>query len=123
MPFCGAPPRGLDQIDLMPQVEARGRLVQQQQAGAVQRLAAGELHQHAGEMRALLLAAGQRRQLPVTEMRQPDLVQRRIDQPLRGGAAGIARAHVDDFLDREREGDVDVLRQHRAVLRAVRAAR
>jgi hypothetical protein len=54
--------RALHEIDLVPQVETGGRLVQQQQARTVQRLAAGELHQHAGEMRALLLAAGQRRQ-------------------------------------------------------------
>ena len=63
VPSARAPPCGFHQVDLVPQVEARGRLVQQQQAGAVQRLAAGELHQHAGKMRALLLAAGQRRQL------------------------------------------------------------
>src|SRR6185369_5144999 len=67
-------------------------------------------------MRALLLAAGERRQLPVAEMRQADFAERRIDQPLRSGAAGVARAHMDDFLDREREGDVDMLRQHRAVM-------
>ena len=67
-------------------------------------------------MRALLLAAGERRQLPVSEMREPYLAQRRIDQPLRGGAAALARAHVNDFLDREREGDIDMLRQHRAVM-------
>ena len=67
-------------------------------------------------MRALLLAAGERRQLPVAEMREPYLAQRRIDQPLRGAAAGVARAHMDDFLDREREGDVDMLRQHRTVM-------
>ena len=111
-----APPCRLHQIDLVAHVEAGGRLVQQQQAGAVLLFAAGELHQHAGKMRALLLAAGERRQLPVAEMREPDLAQRRIDQLLRGGAAGVARAHMDDFLDREREGDVDMLRQHRAVM-------
>ena len=48
-------------VELMLQVEARGRLVEQQQARPVRVLAAGKLHQHAGEMRALLLAAGQRR--------------------------------------------------------------
>ena len=48
--------------------------------------------------------------------RQSDLAERRIDQPLRGGAPAVAGAHTDDFLDREREGDVDMLRQHRAVM-------
>ena len=100
----------------MTHVETGRRLVQQQQAGSVQRLTAGELHQDACEMRALLLAAGERRQLPIAEMRQSDLVERGIDQPLRAGAAGIARAHMDDLLDREREGDADMLRQHRAVV-------
>ena len=56
----------------------------------MQRLTAGELHQDACEMRALLFAAGERRQLPIAEMRQSDLVERGIDQPLRAGAAGIA---------------------------------
>jgi hypothetical protein len=101
----------------MPQIEARCRFVEQQQPRPMQRLAAGELDQHAGEMRTLLLAPGQRRQLPGTEMRQPDLVQRRPDQATRRRARALAGAHADDFLDREREGDVDVLRQHRAVLR------
>ena len=66
-------PRRLHQIDLVTHVEAGGRLVQQQKPRAVLRLAAGELHQHAGKMRALLFAAGERRQLPMAEMRQPDL--------------------------------------------------
>ena len=64
-----APPRRLDEVDLMAQIEARGRLVQQQQARAMRGLAAGKLHQHAGKMRALLLAAGQRRELSLAEMR------------------------------------------------------
>ena len=50
-----APSRRFHQVDLVAHVEAGGRLVQQQQAGAVQLFAAGELHQHAGKMRALLL--------------------------------------------------------------------
>ena len=112
-----AQPCGFDQVDLVPQVEAGGRLVQQQQARAVQRLAAGELHQHAGKMRALLLAARQRRQLPVAEIFQSDFVQRRLDQRLRRGAAAFAGTHLHDLLDREREGDVDMLRQHRAMQR------
>jgi len=50
------------------------------------RLAERKLHQHTGEMRALLLAARQRRQLPVTEMRQPDFVQRILDERAHGPA-------------------------------------
>ena len=64
----------------MPQVEARGRLVEQQQAGAVRRLAAGELHQHAGEMRALLLAAGERRDDALAERAEVDLGERGLGQ-------------------------------------------
>jgi len=60
---------GFDEVDLVAQIEARGRLVQQQQARPMLGLAAGELHQHAGEMGALLLAARQRRQLPLAETR------------------------------------------------------
>ena len=114
-----APPRRLDEVDLMAHVEAGRRLIQQQQAWPMQRLAAGKLHQDAGQMRALLFAAGERRQLPVAEMRQSDLGERGIDQPLRAGAAGIARAHMNDLLDRERESDADMLRQHRAVVSEV----
>ena len=78
---------GLHQIDLVAHVEARGRFIQQQQARAVHRLAAGELHQHAGEMRALLFAAGQRRQLPVAEVLEADLMQ----TPHRPAARAAAR--------------------------------
>ena len=53
---------------------------------------------------------------------QADLVQRRIDQRLRRGAAVVAGAHGDDLLDREGKGDVDMLRQHRAMLRRAGAA-
>ena len=113
----GAKSRGLHQVDLVAHVEAGGRLVQQQQAGPMPCLAAGQLHQHAGKMRPLLFAAGQRRQLPVAEISQADFVERRIDQPLRRDAAAVAGADPDDFLDREREGDADMLRQHRAMLR------
>ena len=67
-------------------------------------------------MCALLLASRERRQLPVAEMRQSDLAERGIDQPPRAGAAGVACAHMDDLLNREREGDGDMLRQHRAVM-------
>src|SRR5712671_7855567 len=78
-------------------------------------LAACELNQDPGEMRALLLAAGKRRQLPLAEAVQSNLVQRRIDKSLGRGAAAIAGAHVDDLLDRKREADIDVLRQHCAM--------
>ena len=57
VPRCGAAARGFDEVDLVTQIEARGRLVQQQEPRTVFGLAAGELHQHAGEMGALLLAA------------------------------------------------------------------
>ena len=53
----GAAPRRGQQVELVAQVEARGRLVEHQHAGAVHGFAAGKLHQHAREMRALLLAA------------------------------------------------------------------
>ena len=42
-------------------------------------------------------------------------MQRRIDKSLGSGAAAIAGAHVNDLLDRKREADIDVLRQHRAM--------
>ena len=66
-----------EHVELMLQVEARGRLVEQQQARPVRGLAAGELHQHAGEMRALLLAARQRRDDAVAERREIDVGERR----------------------------------------------
>ncbi len=78
-------------------------------------LAACELNQDPGEMRALLLAAGKRRQLPLAKAVQSNLVQRRIDKSLGRRAAAIAGAHVNDLLDRKREGDIDMLRQHRAM--------
>ena len=52
--------RGDQHVELVAQVETGGRLVEQQHAGAMLRLATGELDQHAGQMRALLLAARQR---------------------------------------------------------------
>jgi len=110
-----APLRGFHQLDLVPQIEARGWLVQQQQAGSVHGLAARELHQHAGKMRALLLAARQGRKLAMAETGQSGLLQRGLDQRLGGGAAEVARAHMNDFVDRKREADTDVLRQHRAM--------
>src|SRR6266704_427205 len=78
-------------------------------------LAACELNQDPGEMRTLLLAAGKRRQLPLAEAAQSNLLQRRIDKSLGRRATAIAGAHVDDLLDRKREGDIDVLRQHCAM--------
>jgi hypothetical protein len=41
-------------------------------------------------MRALLLAVGKRRQLPLSQAVQSNLVQRRIDKSLRSRAAAIA---------------------------------
>lgn len=111
---CRAAARGFDEVDLVAQVEARGRLVQQQKSRAVFGLAAGELHQHAGEMGSLLLAAGQCRQLPVSEMGEANLVQCGIDERARLARAAIACAHQHDLLDREGKGDVDVLGQHGA---------
>ena len=64
---AGAALGGFHQIDLIAQVEARCRLVQQKYAGAMFSLAARELHQDTREMRALLFAAGQRRQLAMAE--------------------------------------------------------
>ena len=90
----GASPRALHQVDLMPQIEARGRLVQQQQAGTVHGLAAGQLHQHAGEMRALLFAAGQRRQFAVAETSESDLVQCGVDQRLRARPRPLSPAPI-----------------------------
>ena len=75
----------------------------------MQRLTAGELHQHAREMRALLLAAGQRRQLAVAEALQSHLFQCLFDQRAQGGAAASAGSHLDDFLDGEGKGDMDML--------------
>ncbi|MFK4626255.1 hypothetical protein ABIF50_009561 [Bradyrhizobium diazoefficiens] len=111
---ASAAARGLDEVDLVAQIKARGWLVQQQKPRSMLGLAAGELHQHAGEMGALLLAARQRRQLPFAEMRQPHLVQRGIDEPACLARAAVACAHQHDLLDGEGEGDVDVLGQHRA---------
>lgn len=37
----------------------------------------------------------------------------------RNGARAITRAHGDDFLDREREGHIDMLGQHDAVVRKI----
>ena len=68
------------QVELVLQVEARGRLVEQQQARAVRGLAAGKLQQHAGEMRALLLAAGERGDDAVAESRELDIGERRFGQ-------------------------------------------
>src|SRR5436190_7957851 len=113
----GAAPRALHQIDLVPQVEARCRLIEQQQPRTMHGLAAGQLYQYAGEMRALLLAAGQRRQLPATKTLQPDFVQRGLDQPARRCAAALTGSHLDDLLDREREADMNMLREHRAIQR------
>src|SRR5712671_3703752 len=78
-------------------------------------LAACELNQDPGEMRTLLLAAGKSRQLPLSKTVQSNLVQRRIDKLLSGSSAAIAGAHVNNLLDRKREADIDVLRQHRAM--------
>ena len=57
----------------MTQVEACGRLVEHQHAGPVHGFAAGELHQHAREMRALLLAARQRGDDALRKRREIDL--------------------------------------------------
>ena len=111
----GAAARALDQIDLVPQVEARCRLIQQQEPRTMHGLAAGQLYQYAGEMGALLLAAGQRRQLPAAETLQPDFVQRGVDQPTRRSRGCVDRLPSDDLLDREREGDINMLREHRAM--------
>lgn len=47
----------LDKFDLMAQVQAGGRFVQQQQSGPVLGFAASKLHENACKMCALLLAA------------------------------------------------------------------
>ena len=86
----------------MPQVEARGRLVEQQQARPVRGLAAGELHQHAGEMRALLLAARERGDDAVAERGEIDLGERRSARASIAAAA-VARAHAHHLGDRERK--------------------
>ena len=52
-------PGGRRHVELMAQIEARGRLVEQQQAGTMGLLPARELHHHARKMRPALLAAGQ----------------------------------------------------------------
>ncbi|KAG5733129.1 hypothetical protein E4T56_gene4260, partial [Termitomyces sp. T112] len=95
-------------------VERIGRLVQQQQARSVFGLAAGELHQDAGEMGALLFAAGQRRHVSLAEMRQSHFVQCSVDQRVRFARVAIARAQQHDLRDREGEADIDVLGQDRA---------
>ena len=84
--------RRLDHVELVAQVEARGRLVEQQHARSVRGLAAGELNQHAREMRALLLAARQRGDDAVAEAAEIDLGERRVDQRVdRAGRADRRR--------------------------------
>ena len=80
VPRVGAPARRVEHDELMPQVEARGRLVEQQHARAVRGLPAGKLHQHARQMHALLLAARQGRDAPLAELADVDLGQRGLDQ-------------------------------------------
>lgn len=109
----------LHKIDLVAQVEARGRLVEQQHAGTVIGFAAGQLNKNAREMRALLLAAGERRQFAVPERLQFEFGDGGVDQLLRCGTRAIARAHEHDFLDGERKAHIDMLGQHDAVVREV----
>jgi hypothetical protein len=47
-------------------------------------------------------------------MCEANLVQRGVDERHGIAQAAVARAHQHDLLDREGEGDVDVLGQHRA---------
>ena len=105
------------QVELMLQVEARGRLVEQQQAGAVRGLAAGKLHQHAREMRALLLAAGQRRDDAVMEGGEVDIRERGLGEIVDRAAVAVGGAHAHHFADGERKRHVRRLRQHRAMQR------
>ena len=65
----------VDQFDLMLQVEAGCRLVQQQNAVSMDPFAAHELQQGACEMGALLLGAGKGREFAVPEGRQIDFGQ------------------------------------------------
>ena len=106
-------------VELMLQVEARGRLVEQQQARPVRGLAAGKLHQHAGEMRALLLAAGERRDDALAERREIDVGERALGKLVDRAAVAVARTHAHDFADRERKRHMGALRQHRAMQREI----
>ncbi len=101
----------------MPQVEARGRLVEQQRARPVRHLPAGKLHQHPRQMDALLLAAGQCGDRSLAELGNIDFGKRGLDHLFDPRAACVARPHAHDLRDRERKGDADALGEHGAVLR------
>ncbi len=83
----------------MTDVEAGGRLIEQQDAGAVPALAATELNQHAREMHALLLAAGQGADDAAAEIREIDFGQRLLDHRIERAAAVVAGAHLHDLGD------------------------
>ena len=102
----------IDHVELMAQVEARGRLVEQQHPRAVRRLSASKLNQHAGEMRALLLASRQRGDHAVVEIVEVDLIERSLDEIVDLAAATIAGAHAHDFRDGEGKRHADALREH-----------
>jgi len=95
----------------------RSRLAEQQYAGSEAVLAARELHKHPRQMRALLLAARQSGDRAIRKLAKVELGERRIDQRFDAGAAPMSRRHAHDIGDGERKGDMDLLRQHRAVRR------
>src|SRR5262249_15385619 len=101
-------PRRFQEIELMAQIEARGRLVQHEQAGAMDGLAASELHQHASKMRTLLLAARERGDDALAKRREIDLRKRAGDE--RVAATAVARAHAHPVGDREWKGHGRMLR-------------
>ena len=59
--FAYTPLGDFNQIDLVAQIEARCRFIEQQEPGPKSRLSTCKLNQNARQMRALLLAAGKRR--------------------------------------------------------------
>ena len=94
---------------LVAQIEPGRWLIEEQNAGAVLLQTPFELHQHAGEMRALLFAARQRRDRTIGKPAQIGFVERGVNQPLDCRAASVAAPHADDLGNAEREGNVDTL--------------
>ena len=109
--------------ELMGEVEAAGRLVEEQVAGAGLIRGRGELDQRAGEMDPLLFAAGERRAVARREAGETYAVERPSDEPVgpRARDAG-GKPEPDHLVDPEGEGNAHRLGEDGSGARQARPA-